>query len=159
MVLVETFQVMEECRLMKRQAGFYQEAIIANPKNLRKQVRLNFLVDTGSSGTAIPREVAKQLKLEPIGKGWIQLADGSKVKIQLAYLYLKINGDNVFTICSYNGCADPLLGFDVMHVLGLHIDTEKKRLLRPIRRFWLKDFILKKGLIGNRSDRRRKKSD
>jgi clan AA aspartic protease len=131
-------------------AGFYQEAIIANPKNIRKQLKLRFLVDTGSSGTVIPREVAEKLKLECVGEGLIELADGSKVKIKLAYIYMRINNEHVFTLCSYDGCAGALLGFDVMHVLGLQVDTEKKRLLKPVRLFSLKEFILRRGWISSR---------
>jgi clan AA aspartic protease len=134
-------------------AGFYQEAIIANPKNLRRQLTVRFLVDTGSSGTVIPREVAEKLKLECVGEGLVELADGSKVKTKLAYIYMRINSEHVFTLCSYNGCSGALLGFDVMHVLGLHIDTDKKRLLKPIRFFFLKDFILRKGWISSRRRR------
>lgn len=142
---------------MKRQAGFYQEAIIANPRNLRKQMKLQFLVDTGSSGTVIPQEVAKQLKLECIGEGLIEIADGNRVKVKLGYLYMKINGDHVFTLCSYDGCQKALLGFDVMHVLDLHIDAGKKRLLKPIRQVWLKSFILRKSWISNRRNQRRQR--
>jgi clan AA aspartic protease len=131
-------------------AGFYQEAVIANPKNLRRQLKLRFLVDTGSTGTVIPAEVAKQLKLECVGQGLVELADGSKVKTKLAYIYMRINSEHVFTLCSYNGCAGALLGFDVMHVLGLQVDTEKKRLLKPIRLFSLKEFILRKRWINSR---------
>jgi clan AA aspartic protease len=141
---------------MKKQAGFYQEAVIANPKNLKKQLRIQFLVDTGSTGTVIPKEVAEQLKLECVGKGLVELADGSRVKTRLAYLYMRLNGEHVFTLCTYNGCTTALLGFDVMHVLGLHIDTEKKRFLKPIRLFSLKNFVLRKSWAGNSTDQRRR---
>ncbi|HML02906.1 MAG TPA: hypothetical protein VK487_05980, partial [Candidatus Bathyarchaeia archaeon] len=92
-----------------------------------------------------------------VGKGVVQLADGSEVKIKFAYLYMKINGDHVFALCSYDGCPDPLLGFDVMHVLGLQVDTGKRQLLRPIRRFWLKSFTLNKTWISSRHQRRKTK--
>jgi clan AA aspartic protease len=113
-------------------------------------MKVSFLVDTGASGTAIPRRVAEELGLQCVGEGVIEFADGRRVKTEIAYVYLKINSDHVFALVSYNGCKTPLLGFDVMHLLGLQLDTSKKQLLKPVRRFSLVNFILGKGWIGAR---------
>lgn len=135
------------------QAGVYQEVLVANPRDLDKQVKLRFLVDTGSSGTVIPRKVAELLDLECVGDGEVELADGSLLKTKLAYLYLKIDSDHIFTLASYDGCKTALLGFDVMSVLGLQLDVGKKRFLKPIRRFSLISFILNKGWESRRRKR------
>jgi clan AA aspartic protease len=129
---------------------FYEDVIVANPQDLNKQLRLRFLVDTGSSGTVIPRGVAEQLGLQCVGSGVVELADGSRIKTKIAYLYLKIDHEHVFTLASYDGCKTPLLGFDVMSVLGLQIDVNRKRILKPVRRFSLLNFILGKGWMGAR---------
>lgn len=126
---------------------FYQELIIANPQDLKKQMKVRFLVDTGASGTVIPLRIAEELDLQCVGEGLVELADGRQIKTGLAYLYLRINSDHVFTLASYDGCKTPLLGFDVMHVLGLQLDISKKQLLKPVRRFSLVNFILGKGWI------------
>jgi hypothetical protein len=60
----------------------------------------------------------------------------------------------VFTLASYNGCKTPLLGFDVMHVLGLQVDANKKQLLKPVRRFSLVNFILRNTWTGIRRRKR-----
>ena len=137
------------------QNGVYHDVVIANPRDLDKQLKVKFLVDTGSSGTVIPRKVVEQLGLECVGSGVVELADGSQIKTKLAYLYLKIDGEHVFTLASYNGCKTPLLGFDVMSVLGLQLDVGRKRFLKPVRRFNLISFILKRGWVGGRRRRKR----
>jgi clan AA aspartic protease len=134
----------------ERQNEFYENVVVANPRDLKKQVRLRFLVDTGSSGTVIPRRVAELLNLQCVGQGLVELADGSKIKTKIAYLYLQIDHEHVFTLASYDGCKTPLLGFDVMSVLGLQIDVNRKRILKPVRRFSLLNFILGKGWMGAR---------
>jgi predicted aspartyl protease len=89
-----------------------------------------------------------------VGDGLVELADGRRIKTELAYLYLKINSDHVFTLASFDGCKTPLLGFDVMNLLGLQVDVSKKQLLKPVRRFSLVSFILRKGWVGVRRRKR-----
>lgn len=137
----------------KNVSALYQDLIIANPKNLKRQMKLRFLVDTGCSGSAIPEKVARALELECVGEGLVVLADGSQVHTKIAYLYIKINDEHVFTLVSYNGCDKPLLGFDVMSILGLQVDTGKKQLLKPLRRFTLRNFILGKGWISRNHEK------
>ena len=113
------------------------------------------MVDTGPTGTVIPRKVAEKLGLECIGEGFVELADGSQVKTKLAFLHMKLGSEHVFTLASYNGCTTPLLGFDVMSVLGLQLDVGRKRFLKPVRRFSLLSFILNKGWVTGRRRRKR----
>lgn len=140
------------------QDGVYQDVLIANPHDPARHMKVRFLVDTGSSGTVIPRKVAEFLKLDCVGEGLAELADGRQIKTNLAYLYLNISGEHVFTLVSYNGCKTPLLGFDVISVLGLQLDMGRKRFLKPVRRFNLISFILNKGWMGGSKKRRRKRA-
>ena len=121
----------------------YEEIIVANPKDLKKQMKLRFLVDTGCSGSAIPLRVAKALNLECVGEGEAILANGKTVKIKVAYVYMKIDDEHVFTLIGYDGCEEPLLGFEIMNILGLQVDTAKKQLLKPMKRFTLKKLHLR----------------
>ena len=149
----------ERVKVQRRSAvvqnAVYQDVLVANPRHLDKQVKVSFLVDTGASGTVITRKVAEMLDLDCIGEGLVQLADGSQVKTKLAYLYLKIDGEHVFTLVSFNGSITPLLGFDVMSVLGLQLDVGRKRFLKPVRRFSLISFILNKSWVGGIRRRKR----
>jgi clan AA aspartic protease len=128
----------------------YQDILIANPHDLKKQMKLRFLVDTGASGTAIPEKVARELGLECVGEGRVVLADGTRVHTKVAYVYMRVNDEHVFTLVAYNGCDFPLLGFDLMSLLSLQIDTEKKRLLKPLRRFKLKSLLFTKSWISRK---------
>jgi clan AA aspartic protease len=128
----------------------YQDVIVANPKMLKKQMKLRFIVDTGCSGCAIPQKLAKKLKLKAIGQGNVQLADGSIVKVKIAYMYMRIGGEHVFTLVTFNGGDEPLLGFDVMSMLQLQLDPHNKKILKPLRRSKLLSFFLGKHWISNR---------
>jgi clan AA aspartic protease len=128
----------------------YEDVIVANPKMLKKQLKLRFVVDTGCSGCAIPAKLAKKLGLKTIGKGNVQLADGSIVKVKLAYMYMRIGGEHVFTLVSFNGGEEPLLGFDVMSMLQLQLDPHSKKILKPLRRRKLLSFFLGTRWISNR---------
>jgi clan AA aspartic protease len=131
----------------------YQDVIVANPKDVKKQIKLRFLVDTGCSGCAIPESLAKRLRLKAIGEGDVQLADGSIIKTKVAYLYMCIGGEHMFTLVTFNGCHQPLLGFDIMAMLQLQLDPHNKQVLKPIRRFKLLNFVLRKGWIGRNNER------
>jgi len=131
----------------QEETAVYQDILVANPKNLKKQMRLRFLVDTGCSGSAIPEKVARELGLECIGVGDVVLADGTKIRTKIAYTYLRIDNEHVFTLVAYDGCDKPLLGFDVMSLLGLQVDTGKKQVFKPLRRFTLRSILFGKGWI------------
>lgn len=128
----------------------YEDLVVANPHDLKRSLKLRFLVDTGASGTVIPLEIAEKLKLQCVGEGLVEVADGRRIKTGLAYLYIKFNSDHIFTLVSYDGCTIPLLGFDVMSVLGLQVDPSRKQVLKPVRRFSLSNFILRKAWVGVR---------
>jgi clan AA aspartic protease len=130
-----------------KETAVYQDIFVANPKNLKRQMKLRFLVDTGCSGSAIPEKVARALGLECVGEGFVVLADGTRIRTKIAYMYLKIDDEHVFTLVAYDGCDKPLLGFDVMNVLGLQVDVAKKQLLKPLRRFTLRRILLGRGWI------------
>lgn len=133
---------------MKHENQFYQEIIVANPKDLRKQLKLKFLVDTGSSGSAVPEKVARALGLECVGEGQVVLADGSRQRTKIAYMYMRVDDEHVFTLVAYNGCDTPLLGFDVMALLGLQVDPQKRRLLKPLRRFSFTNLLFGRKWVG-----------
>lgn len=110
------------------------DAVIANPSDPRKRSDIKFVVDTGASMTAITAEVAKSLGLKYVATAEVGLADGKVIKVNLAYAYLCIHGEHVFTLVGCGGCDVPLLGFDVMCLLQLQLDVANKKVLRPVRR-------------------------
>jgi len=110
------------------------DAVIANPADPRKRCDIKFVIDTGASMTAITSEMAKSLGLKYVATAEVGLADGKVIKVNLAYAYLCIHGEHVFTLVGCGGCDVPLLGFDVMYLLQLQLDVANKKVLRPARR-------------------------
>ena len=110
------------------------DAVIANPADPRKRSDIRFVVDTGASMTAITAEMAKSLRLKYVATAEVGLADGRVIKVNLAYAYLCIHGEHVFTLVGCGGCDVPLLGFDVLSLLQLQLDVANKKVLRPMRR-------------------------
>lgn len=110
------------------------DAVIANPADPRKRCDVRFVVDTGAGMTAITTSMARALDLKYVATAEVGLADGRVIKVNLAYAYLCIHGEHVFTLVGCGGCDVPLLGFDVMRLLQLQLDVANKRVLRPARR-------------------------
>jgi hypothetical protein len=65
-----------------------------------------------------------------------------------------IGGEHVFTLVTFDGCHQPLLGFDIMAMLRLQLDPHSKQILKSLRRFKLVNFILQKSWM-NRGRKRR----
>jgi len=114
------------------------QGYIANPKNPKLRSQTKFVVDTGASGCVISKKLAKQLKLEEVGRAEAELADGRVVSFPFAYVCITICEKPVITLVaiSESDSASTLLGFDVMEVLELQIDVKNRKLLKPIK--WLK---------------------
>jgi clan AA aspartic protease len=131
----------------RREGAVYQDIWVANPGDMNKRMMLRFLVDTGCSGSAIPLNIAKQLGLQPIGEGYAVMADGQRIHTFIAYVYMRIDDEHVFTLVTYNGCDEPLLGVDIMGLLNLQVDVGNKKILKPMRRFTLRNILFGKGWI------------
>lgn len=115
--------------------AIYIRGVIANPSNPRRSMEVEFCVDTGAASTAIPTKIARSLGLKKFGETQIKLADGTVIKAFLAFAYIYIpEAGGVLTLVGYDGCEEPLLGFDIMSLLKLQIDLGRKSLLKPIRR-------------------------
>jgi clan AA aspartic protease len=119
-------------------------ATVANPINTSLKGKIEFLVDTGAEGCAIPEEIMKKLKLEDKGSVEAVLADGSVRQAGATYILLEIAGKKLYTWAIYGRGFEPLLGIDVMKVLGIHIDVPDKNTLIPIRALKVKRLRLKK---------------
>jgi len=108
------------------------EGLVANPKKPKLNTTMKFLVDTGANCILIPKRIARKLKLKQVGIGTLTLADGKQIKCKLATAYIHIAGEHVIALVFING-NQPVIGFDIMSLLGLHIDLANRRLLRPVR--------------------------
>lgn len=119
------------------------EGLLANPHNRDLNCTLEFCVDTGANITAIPKKIARKLKLTKVGTARIQLGDGRMVTNDLAcvYLYIAHEGLMVFAAIIDDGAA--ILGCDVMELLQFQVDVARRKVLKPIRRFQVISMIIK----------------
>lgn len=110
------------------------DAKISNPLNRKKTEKIEFLVDTGASGCAIDQATADKLGLESSGVVEAVLADGSVKHVGAAFVVLEIAGRRLYTWTVIDVGFQPILGLDVMLVLGVHIDVPERKVLIPYKR-------------------------
>jgi len=119
---------------------------IANPLNPKKKESVEFLVDTGASGCAIPSELAEKLDLQKMGYVDAGLADGSVKRVKATYILVEVAGKKLYTWTIYDKGFTPIIGLDVMWVLGVHIDVPNKNILVPFKGLNIKKLRITTGL-------------
>lgn len=106
---------------------------VRNPRNLSLQGVGNFLVDTGACFTGITNVLAKRLKIRPYIKSEFILANGEKVNLLMAYVYLEFENDRILTLVTLAEGEDSCrLGLDVLEALKIRIDTSERKLLMAL---------------------------
>jgi predicted aspartyl protease len=69
------------------------------------------MLDTGASLTTITQDMAKTLKVKPVGEGVFTLADGKKVKMPIGEVdSIEVGGAKVENVAVAIGGDTPLLG-------------------------------------------------
>lgn len=118
-------------------------ATVANPVNPSLKEKIEFLVDTGAEGCAIPEETMKKLKLESKGTAEIGLADGSVKQVDATFILLEIAGKKLYTLSIFGRGFEPIIGIDVMKVLGIHVDVPNRSTLIPLRMIRIIKYFMK----------------
>jgi len=102
---------------------------IANPKNPKKQEKLQFLIDSGATYSVVPGEVLKRLGVRPHSKEEFILADGTKIE--------RDRGDALFFFDGKQGASPVifgkkrdgvLLGVVTLESLGFVLDPIRRQL-------------------------------
>jgi predicted aspartyl protease len=103
-------------------------------KHHGKEVRVNFLVDSGATYTVLTERVWRELGLEPIGDMEFILVDGTIVtrRISEALLELPGYGERHTPVVLGESEDENLLGIVTLKIFGLILDPFKRE-LRPIR--------------------------
>jgi predicted aspartyl protease len=122
------------------------EAKVANPLEPKKAEKVEFLVDTGATGCAISSDLAEKLSLEASGTVDVGLADGSSKHVKAAYILIELAGRKLYTWAVYDKGFTPILGLDVMRILGVHVDVPERRVLVPYKSLKLRRIQLYMGL-------------
>jgi len=124
----------------------FVDAKVANPLNPKKSEKIEFLVDTGATGCAINLELAEKLGLEASGSVDVGLADGSSKRVKATYILIEVAGRKLYTWTIYDKGFTPIMGLDVMRVLGVHVDVPEKKVLIPCKGLKFKRIKLYMGI-------------
>jgi clan AA aspartic protease len=102
---------------------------IANPVHRDNSILVeDALVDTGATGTTIPRAMANELELEVVGSQQIRTADGS-ANIDQSFALLRYDDKQTFgDIWISDRYPGVLIGVITLEALGLAVDPNSGRL-------------------------------
>jgi predicted aspartyl protease len=99
------------------------KGFVANPYNRDRRVELEFLADTGSMYTSLPKGLLKQLDIEPTGKRTFLVASGERREYSVGEAYIEIEGIGVTSLVLYGSeNVPPLLGVTTLELLGFQVD-------------------------------------
>jgi len=111
------------------------KARLSDPEQTRSR-EVEFLVDTGASYMVIPPAIADELRLKPMKKTKVTLADKREVDAGYAIAYVSLVGREAPVTALIFDSPMPLLGTFTLQVLGLDVDAGKEE-VRPSRPFAL----------------------
>jgi clan AA aspartic protease len=108
------------------------EIEVGNPATPEVTEKIEFLVDSGTVNSVVPKMVLKRLKIRPLGTQQFRLADGSKIARRKGIALFKhrkrVGGADV--IFGEEGDS-VLLGALTLEALGLSLDPLRRR-LKPL---------------------------
>lgn len=89
-----------------------------------------FLVDTGSTFTVIPPDVADRIGAVPLPKRFqVRLADGTVRRPRVCTIGIQVVGREAPTTALVLPGSIPLLGVETLEALGLAVDRRRRRLV------------------------------
>jgi len=102
---------------------------ITNPKNSKKIVQDDFLVDSGASYTVLPQHMVKKLNLKPSWTQKFTLADGKKIKRNIGSAIIEFRGRKMATPVVLGLKHDsPLLGVITLESFGLSLNPFQRKI-------------------------------
>ena len=104
---------------------------ITNPADPDRFWEGLFLVDTGATNSLAPRSALESIGLKPKGRRVHELADGSKIRLDITTADIEFMGEFVGgTIIFGDDAAEPLLGVTALESVGIEVDPLNQRLKR-----------------------------
>ena len=104
----------------------YLELNIANIHDLERQKEISFLVDTGSTRAWIPKKIADELGIQPVGNVSLELADGSVKELPYGFCLFDFGGETVAgNVVLGPPACEPIVGTHVLQDFRLVIDMER----------------------------------
>ena len=104
-------------------------AVVFNPSDRRKKVKVTFLVDSGASYQSLPFKIVQELGLRPSFEQTFSLADGTQIRRKIGNAMVEYQGKEVGTPVILGQRGDnALLGVLTLEGLGLVLDPLKREL-------------------------------
>ena len=110
--------------------GTFRVAIEVGDPSGRRFERLDAVVDTGATYTALPRPMLESLGVTPHARDRFVLADGRRVTRHIGRTWIRIDGATEMTLVVFADPASPaLLGAYALEGLRLAADPVARRLV------------------------------
>ncbi len=104
---------------------------VRNPAAPERSWEGLFLVDTGAVDSLVPGKSLREIGLAPKAKRMYELADGSKVKMDITVGELEFMGELVgSTIIFGADDTEPILGVTALESVGIEVDPRTQQLKR-----------------------------
>jgi len=104
---------------------------ITNPEDKTKTIKSDFLVDSGSFYTVLPKRMVERLGLKPNYEQDFSLADGTKIKRPIGSAYITFEGRKTASPVILGKDKDiALMGVLSLEALGLILNPFERKLHR-----------------------------
>ena len=105
------------------------DVIIRNPASPSRSWEGRFLVDTGAFDSLVPRQHLAAIGIKPEGQRQYELADGTRVTMDVAVARLELMGELGADIVVFGDPgAEPLLGVTALESAGIVVDPRSQQL-------------------------------
>jgi clan AA aspartic protease len=111
----------------------FTRAKILNPRQPRRVIELEFLIDTGAIYSVVPGSIARKLALKKLDRGEFTLADGTRRAYDIGEAFFELDdrrGTSKVVFGPPN--VTPLLGALTLESLGLMVNPVTREVL-PMR--------------------------
>lgn len=121
--------------MFRRGMGIVRANMTVVSADLQREETLEVLVDTGSTLTWIPEELAVRLSIEPTGRALFETADGRTLERPIGDALVECTNSRGFVGIVFARPGDtPVLGVTALERLGLEVDPVR-RVLRKADRY------------------------
>jgi clan AA aspartic protease len=104
---------------------------VCNPADISRKWQGLFLVDTGAIDCMLPGKSLREIGIVPVSQRTFELADGSKVELDVAVGQVEFMGDIVgATVVFGPDDCEPILGVTALESTGVIVDPKTKQLRR-----------------------------
>ncbi len=111
--------------------GAIRIPVIVQALRGRRELRADFLVDTGATDCLVPAAALRKIGVRPVGKMNYELADGTAVEYEFGLAQFRFLGELTAGRAIFGpDDAEPLLGLTALESVGITVDPANQTLKR-----------------------------